>query len=127
MGVIMNDEPTNKLIDQAREWLEHKGYISLNENEKTRLMAAFAQHVLEQQWVRCDERLPEKAGNYFVTYWAPIPEKLDVCDLFWSDGKWHFRDKMEEGIVLNIIAWCNHPQPFQEKQNKQAQTGGREE
>lgn len=70
-------------------------------------------------WIPTAKQNPPKPGNYFVTYYAPLSGRNDTVDLFWSGVEWQpiirkAKGHKAEEIVLNIIAWCEHPEPYQE-------------
>jgi Lar family restriction alleviation protein len=70
-------------------------------------------------WIPCEERLPEKSGNYIVT--MKVTNKLnetyyDVIEAtYWSSLK-TWEDTVDD-ISVNVIAWCELPKPYEEKEN----------
>ena len=89
------------------------------------------------EWIRCDERLPEKEGVYLVTLlnreWKPDMSGIEdgiepPKDEYWEqhkdlygqipDGRWVkveqrvFHDGIWSGYMETVLAWMQMPRPY---------------
>ena len=71
-------------------------------------------------WTPCSEQLPEKSGNYLVTYERPNGIRRVDIDDYWlgmtmKDGRcppeWH----TAELTGYKVIAWMQLPEPWEEQ------------
>jgi hypothetical protein len=123
----MNDEPTNKLTDQAREFLlknEHDfgDWLALHKriSKARQVLSDFAQHVLEQQWVRVDSPadLPTE-GKWWITWQDFYGERFVHLAEPESIEMWNLIDQnvaVGPHTIKAVMPYIK-PQPFQEKQN----------
>ena len=74
----------------------------------------------EQRWILCDDRLPEEDGQYLITVKYKHEDGYD--DIYaehgeWCNGKWDMFCFGHCGDVESILAWCELPEPYKEKQD----------
>ena len=89
-----------------------------------------------QQWIPCSERLPDKEGEYLVTFndkWhGPRVRALwygTPFDIIIDRDKWVFYCDHEYGFETfaprkPIVAWMPLPEPYRGKTNERSNQGG---
>lgn len=88
-----------------------------NDMDKTTIDACKgAIELLEQiRWIPCNERLPEKNGNYLVTV-----ESSDGTASIKYQTVEHYGPEWlhDEGKKRKVIAWMPLPEPYEEKEGE---------
>lgn len=69
------------------------------------------------KWIPVSKRLPDKAGEYMVTYhpcyWDIVEDRLDVgVNTFRGKTTWAKKKHQK------VVAWCEKPEPYQEAGNE---------
>ena len=63
-------------------------------------------------WIPVSERLPDKSGNYLITYC--YMDKIETQEAIYVEGeeedKWY--DTTDIEITLAVIAWMPSPNPY---------------
>jgi len=114
----MMPEEANITIDYLKEMQE--GYIEGEGYERHPLPEWYALdkaiEVIEQTtWIPCNEKLPEKSGNYWCTFGET---NLTGSDHYTteSDAKETFDDAAEKYVgwkSQNVVAWMPQPKPYE--------------
>ena len=107
----MNNEPNNKLIEMAREFLaKQPANPCMTAEDDVLLLSSFAQHVLDKQWTRIEDGLPKHVliqgrlvqvitpygktrivrGEFFPSYTMEYYGD-DNCDYDERDGNQYFQ------------------------------------
>lgn len=87
--------------------LRKRLHASENENAKmTERLEA------ENQWIRCDERLPEDEGERLVTILHYYTHEPVTTSGFYSSGMW--REEDGEPVIVPVTAWRPMPAPYKE-------------
>lgn len=66
------------------------------------------------KWIPCSERLPDKNGEYLVTYRDDIVENYVIVRNFYN-GKFEPMPWSEKHIGRKVLAWQPLPEPYQPK------------
>ena len=98
--------------DKLKEYVNSKSTHFLCEWDTAGVLIAIdAQETVEQKWILCSERLPDKNGMYLVTQIThsvstekPIATTTEYVEF--ADGKWR-RNK-----YLKVVAWMPLPEPY---------------
>jgi len=112
----MNNEQ-NKLIEMAREFLaKQPANPCMTAEDDVLLLSSFAQHVLDKQWTRVEDELPEKSDIFDITvdYGFHDPH-TDIADFI--NGIWYDLDG-NEYTMPNVLAWRERPQPYMQPEKE---------
>lgn len=107
----------NKLIEMARaywkEYVDHIDHI-INGKSFSDHMADFAQHVLDKQWTRTEERLPSEPGRYILQL-----RNSEVFSYYYfrKDDIEYFQTLQDSFLRQEYSAW-QKIEPLQEEQNE---------
>lgn len=120
----------SRFRDYQIEWLTAHNDIEFCEEEEKLIIGflkdtaeCFVREETEQQWIPCSERLPDKEGEYLVTFhdewnrnlvralWYGTPFDLDDRTM------WTFYCEHEYGFEAfkaekPIVAWMPLPEPY---------------
>lgn len=118
----MTGEKAKGLIKAMRNGLSamsgngvHRTEITCTEEVAEALSVALA--ALEaQQWIPCEERLPEEEGQYLVTLDFAWGKEIEMGDWF------IFEDGHGEWVNPNshvTVAWMKLPKPWKESEDKE--------
>ena len=98
------------LID--REQLMEELYKDIN-CKKTRFLNCVRFAPAVNRWIPCNERLPEKAGEYLCTLYYAIPP----YNLFHPELDHYIRTVSVQrfdgkSFIASVIAWMPNPEPY---------------
>ena len=68
------------------------------------------------QWIPCEERLPEVGKEVLVTVWDDV--KIAHFNIRWADGEqeWCFEEFDLNGEDFDDVkAWCELPKPYERR------------
>ena len=65
----------------------------------------------KQEWIPCEERLPEEKGKEYLVTLACIDAGEYQMILQWYDG-WNCSKGHRRSEIHNVIAWMSLPEPY---------------
>ena len=101
------------LKEIQEEYIESEGYERHPLPEWYALDKAI-ENIKQTTWIPCDEKLPEKSGNYWCTFGGTNLTGKDYSTTE-SDAKEIFDDAAEEYVgwqSQNVIAWMPLPESY---------------
>ena len=98
VGFVVEDARRNYICDLMNSEYGESNDNAINEIIATALNAHFA-----RQWVSVKDGLPEKAGNYFVTYKGN--GNIDVGELHFNGKEWCWSESGCELVYAWVLAW----------------------
>jgi hypothetical protein len=103
-------------IDQAIYILNNTAWLGTEKDRANIEQAVWmVKNVIERsKWIPCSERLPERKGEYLVTYrpcyWDNVENEIKVgIDSFRGKTSWA-KKKYQK-----VIAWIPFPEPYKEE------------
>ena len=71
---------------------------------------------VEQHWIPCSERLPDKTDDYLCSYNGCAV--VDICEYDPDRNEWGFFYDGGWKVVSNVIAWMPLPEPYAERREE---------
>lgn len=102
--------------EEAIEILQYEAYFLYDDDDSYNRQAfdMAIEALEEQKWISCSERLPDRQGEYLVTYhpcyWDTVSDSIEVgMDTFRGKKAWA-KQKYQQ-----VTAWMEKPKPYQEE------------
>lgn len=120
---MANEQDLVKEIEEAEDFIggyirirAHPTEVTVSMDCLVNIRATLQRAREALRWIPCEERLPEKIGDYFVSIRFPFPDMDEpfTKPAYFKDGKWHERnpDTFKTWEVEHVIAWQPKPAPY---------------